>query len=122
MGHQTAFLVAALLLAGCQSVRYDMRPPTSEVGRLCVTQCGTTRESCRGNEIMRAKGEQDACERRARNQVRSCLNSADSKEQRSKCERGKSSCYSHENDSHCDEEYRACYRQCGGTVTKIIEK
>lgn len=112
---------AILLLAGCQTTRYEMHPPASNAGRNCVTQCGGIRETCRGNEIRRAQGEREACEHRADRTLHSCLSNADSKEKRQECEKKKPSCWNYENYERCEEDYRACYVQCGGTVIKFVE-
>ncbi|MBF0154452.1 MAG: hypothetical protein HQL64_11990 [Magnetococcales bacterium] len=111
---------AILWLGGCQTVRYDMTPPSTEGGRACVTQCAAIRETCRGNAILRANGEREECEHQSKQALRLCLANADNKEKKSKCEKEKSSCWSSKSSSHCEGEYRTCYRQCGGTVTKVI--
>lgn len=115
-------LVASIaFLAGCETVRYELRPPASDAGRLCVTHCAGVRESCRGNAIRRAKFERESCEHRAENTFRACLASAKNKDQRKECEEDKPSCWVSERTEPCEEEYRSCYQQCGGRVIKIIE-
>ncbi|MBF0137871.1 MAG: hypothetical protein H7833_06805 [Magnetococcus sp. DMHC-1] len=121
VGYFLEIFLAILWLAGCQTVRYDMSPPSTEGGRTCVTQCAAIRETCRGNEIMRAGNEREACEHQAKQNLRSCLHSADSQEKKDKCAKKKVYCRSYENSDRCDFEYRTCYRQCGGTVIKIVE-
>jgi hypothetical protein len=121
MRNSLALLTGVLLLAGCQTVRYEMHPPTSEGGRACVTQCAGIREVCRGNEIRRARSEREECEHRAEQSLRMCLASADSKERRNDCEKKKAGCWSYENEARCEDEYRICYGQCGGRVVKIVE-
>ena len=116
-----AALAAVLLTSACQTVRYELRPPATETGRLCVTQCSGVRETCRGNEIQRARMEKEDCQRNNDRTVRSCLARADSPERRKDCERMRSSCYASENTERCEQDYRGCYRQCGGTVHKIVE-
>lgn len=116
-----ALLTATLLLPACQTVRYELRPPATETGRLCVTQCAGVRETCRGNEMRRARLERENCERRNDSTVRGCLARADSPERRKDCERMRSSCYASENEERCEQDYRGCYGQCGGTVHKIVE-
>lgn len=112
---------AALILGGCETIRYEMHAPGTDAGRICVTQCAGVREACRGNEIRRARSEREECERQADRSVRACLASADSKERRADCEKKKPGCWSHEDEARCEEEYRGCYVQCGGRVIKIVE-
>jgi hypothetical protein len=115
-------MAGALLAAGCKTVRYELRPPTTDAGRLCVTQCAGIREDCRGNEIRRARLELDGCERRAEQTLRACLGGAEgNKDKRQDCERRKPGCWSHENTSRCDDDHRTCFSQCGGSVVKIVE-
>jgi len=116
-----ALLIVALLLAGCKTTRYELRPPATETGRACVTQCAAIRESCRGNEIRRAKNDAENCERQAERSLRACLDRADSKDTRKDCERKKPNCSRSANESRCDEDHRSCYRACGGQVNKIVE-
>ena len=119
MKNLIALLLVTLALAGCETVTYQMQPPATESGRMCVTQCGTTKEVCRGNEVARAKSQRDTCERNALNTVNICLLGASTKEAKEECQKKKPSCYVYENTARCDTEHRACFTQCGGTV---IEK
>jgi hypothetical protein len=117
------FSCATLLLAGCQTTRYELRPPASETGRLCVTQCAGNKEACRDNEVRSAHREKEDCERRTEHKLHDCLRGADSPETRRNCENKNkpSSCSAYENTERCESDYRNCYAQCGGTVTKIVE-
>lgn len=120
---RTLLLLAfALLASACQTIRYELRPPASDVGRLCVTQCGGNKESCRSNEIRRARLERDSCERRSDSTLHACLAMANSPEMRRNCHNKKPSCSTYENTTYCEEEYRQCFAGCGGTVTKIVEE
>ena len=121
MRNLSVLLAAAVLLSGCETVRYEMRPPASDAGRACVTQCAGIREVCRGNEIRRAASERNACERRADQSLIACLNRADNEDKKKQCHRNKPGCYVSENQERCEQDYRACYVQCGGTVTRIVE-
>lgn len=121
MNKSLLLFAAWLLLAGCQTTRYEMQPPPGNAGRACITNCSGIREVCRGNEINRARGERDACEHRAEHTLHACMASAESKEKRQECEKKKPSCWAYENYDRCEENYRGCYQQCGGTVIKIVE-
>lgn len=121
MRNRLVLFTVAALLSGCETVRYEMRPPASDAGRACVTQCAGIREVCRGNEIRRAASERNACERRADQSLIACLDRADSDDKKKQCHRNKPGCYVSDNQERCEGDYRACYAQCGGTVTRIVE-
>ena len=110
-----------MLLAGCKTVRYETRPPTSDAGRACVTQCSAIKETCRGNEIRRSRMELESCEKRAEQSVRYCLTDADTADKKKKCENSRSGCYRSEDTERCEFDYRKCFENCGGTVRKIVE-
>jgi hypothetical protein len=117
------FVFATFLLAGCETIRYELRPPASETGRLCVTQCEGNKEYCRDNEMHRARMEKQDCEHRTEHKLHECLRGADSPETRRNCENKNkvSSCSAYEDMERCEANYRNCFGQCGGTVTKIVE-
>lgn len=112
-------VVAGLLVAGCTTVRYEYEPPSSESGRMCVTQCQGIREACRGNEINRVQSERYSCERRSENAFRDCQRGANSPEEAKKCYRPV--CNVAENYWRCDEDFRQCFAGCGGTIRKVEE-
>lgn len=122
MTRSSLLLLLALLATGCQTTRYELRPPASETGRLCVTQCAAIRETCRGNALHRARLERDECEERAEQSHRSCLRRADSPETRKDCDKRRGTCYTSQNTNHCDDDHRQCFTGCGGTVVKIVEE
>jgi len=110
-----------LLAAGCETVRFELRPPSTAAGKTCVTQCAAIKESCRGNELRRQRMTIDACERRAETAVRVCLADAKDAENRKLCELSRPPCWVAEEAGHCDSDFRQCFVQCGGTVDKIVE-
>jgi hypothetical protein len=114
--------VLALAASGCETVRYELRPPASESGRWCVTQCAQIRETCRSNELHRAREEREQCEYRTERNVNSCLARADSKERRKDCMDMRHGCYSSPNEARCEADYRGCFGNCGGAVIKHVEK
>ncbi|HLB45928.1 MAG TPA: hypothetical protein VJL59_02775 [Anaerolineales bacterium] len=114
-------LTAAVLMLGCQTTRYEMKAPASNAGRACVTQCAGIRETCRGNEISRARSEREACEHRADRSLIACLERADNQDKKKECQKNRPGCWNYENYERCEGDYRACYVQCGGTVTTIVE-
>jgi hypothetical protein len=122
MPKQPLLLALALLTTACQTIRYELRPPASDVGRLCVTQCSGIKETCRGNEIRRARMERDSCERQSESGLHACLAGANSPETRRNCHNKKPSCSTNENTARCESDYRDCFAGCGGTVTKIVEE
>jgi hypothetical protein len=117
----TIAAVASLLLAaGCETIRYELRPPTTNAGKACVTQCAAIKESCRGNELRRVRMNMDTCERQADSTVRVCLADASDAEKKKLCELSRPRCWAAEDSARCESEYRACFVQCGGTVDKIV--
>ncbi|HVM98160.1 MAG TPA: hypothetical protein VMT89_17325, partial [Candidatus Acidoferrales bacterium] len=110
------------LLAGCETIRYELRPPATQTGRLCVAQCANTREVCRSNELHRAEAAQRDCERDSERDYHACHHRADSPETHKDCDKRKRYCSTYTNYDGCEADYRGCYAQCGGTVTKIVEK
>jgi hypothetical protein len=116
-----ALTLLGVLISGCQTVHYDLRPPASDSGRLCVTQCSAIRETCRGNEINRAKIEHENCESSAQNAFRRCLAAAGDAGKRKECEQRRPGCWTSENTARCDDDHRTCFSQCGGTVVKTVK-
>lgn len=116
-----SLLALAVLLLGCQTEHYELRPPASDAGRACVTQCAAIRETCRGNEIRRVASERNACERRADQTLAACLSRADNDEKKKECHRKRPGCWYSEDVERCEQDHRSCYAQCGGIVTRIVE-
>lgn len=117
----TILAAASLLLAaGCETIRYELRPPTTNAGKACVTQCAAIKEACRGNELRRVRMNMDTCERQAESTVRVCLADASDADKKKLCELSRPRCWAAEDSARCESEYRACFVQCGGTVDKIV--
>ena len=123
-------LVMCCLLSACLPVyhtEHQFLQPTSERGKQCVAKCMESRAIC--NRYCKAPS-QSLCEHEERERARIKFN-AYVKEMKS---RGKP-IYKNErsffdpsycrfvnretHDCNCEEEFRACYRMCGG---KVIEK
>jgi hypothetical protein len=115
-------LVALLFAAGCETVHFELTPPKSTAGRACVTQCAAIREACHGNELRRLRISTDACERRADSVFHNCLADADTPEKRKMCEISRPTCWAVEEPGRCENDYRACYVQCGGRVDRIVSE
>lgn len=113
-------LAALLFAAGCESVHFELRPPQTDAGRACVTQCGVIRENCRGNELRRMRIGTESCERRADTLLHICLADADSADKKRMCEISRQPCWAPEETGRCESDHRACYVQCGGTVDRIV--
>ncbi len=78
-----------LLLSACASLQqksYTFTPPTSETGKVCVTQCQQSRTLCR-LQFKRYVAAQQA----AKQSVDNAANT-------------------------CQQDYRSCYQLCGGTI------
>lgn len=117
-----AAALAALLLGGCETVHYDYAPPATDQGRFCVTQCAAIQESCHGNEMARAQNAQSSCQRSEDVRYRECMKRTANAEQEKHCRESRKSCYEYEDTERCAENYRQCFSNCGGTVTKTITK
>lgn len=109
-------LLAILLLVGCETIHYEYRPPVTEQGRFCVTQCGAIKEICKGNEIRRAQSEKEICERSNDSNYRACMRNAKNKEQEKSCDSKKKHCWGSENFYGCEADYRQCFVNCGGSI------
>lgn len=113
------------LLTGCETTHYIYHPPASDPGRLCVTQCSATRETCRGNEMQRAQHEKSSCERTSDTTYRACMAQPVAKEQAKEkpqeCEKKRKSCWSYEDTERCEANYRECFVNCGGAVEEHTE-
>lgn len=115
------YLVLLITVCGCETVRYAYTPPNSDQGRLCATQCGSTREACRNNQIQMSNKQDRQCEIRADSVLKNCLANAKDQKQREKCQLDQPYCGSFVDTDACDDEYNQCYSTCGGTVKTYIE-
>lgn len=110
------------MAAGCESVHYEYKAPSSSEGRQCVVQCASIKEQCRSNETSRVQAETRTCERRAESTYRACLGKNPDKKQVKECDERRIACYGWENFNRCEEEYKQCFTHCGGVVEKVITK
>lgn len=122
MGRALALLMI-FFLTGCETVRYRLVAPTSESGRLCITQCAAVREMCLGGERQEAYYAQEQCERRVDREYRRCLDQyrGDIVKQKN-CDSIRSTCWAPADVGRCELDYRSCFANCGGTVVQEIEK
>jgi len=111
-----AILLAGILLAaGCgPTIRYVFTPPASPEGRVCTSQCANGQQQC----ISQQDASYQNCERQHDAAMRNYRACEDAKGKQ--CHRPPS-CYS-PNRSDCENPYRACYTNCGGTIQTIVEK
>lgn len=109
------------ILAGCETIHYEYHPPVSDQGKTCVTQCAAIKELCKGNEIQRAQGEKDICERSSASDYRTCMHKAKNKDDEKACDRKKKSCWQSENFYTCEADYRRCFVNCGGRIREYKE-
>ncbi len=116
-------LAALFLVCACETVRYEYTPPSTVEGKLCVVQCASVREMCRGNENQRAAYKEQSCEQRSDANYYVCMNSTrHNKELQSQCSKKREYCSEYPDVSHCNDEYNQCFSVCGGLVQRIIEK
>lgn len=110
-------LLAALtaFAAGCgPTIRYVFTPPSSAEGRVCTSQCANAQQQCHSQQDASYQN----CERQHDAAMRNYRACEDAKGKQ--CQRPPS-CYS-PNRSDCENPYRACYTNCGGTIQTIVEK
>jgi len=108
------------MLSGCSHCVYH--PPASEAGRQCVVQCAGVREMCIGNENARAQNERAACEQRNRVNYQTCMKHAKTNDEANACSRAQNSCSANASTYRCEDSYRACYVNCGGTVQVVKDQ
>ena len=123
-----AVLCLSLLVACSGGPAYQQTlytPPATPGGRLCLEQCGKSRDYCRQscdldnracyNEVQTAaQTEYDKYAReRLANHFPVGLVVSDF-EHPGKCVEAKKSCF-----ASCDTPYQSCYRECGGKVTVL---
>jgi len=111
-GYLLALLSLIVILSGCGPIyetRYNLTPPPGQMGQICANQCDQIRLQCIQNEDQRNQN----CEtqnRLARLEYEQCR------------DKGYSDCYDSsiwcDASDHevCEEQFRMCYRNCGGTV------
>jgi len=109
-----------VLLAACS--HYEYRPPATEAGRQCTVQCSAVREMCISNEYQRAQNDKIACEQRNYRNYQQCMRRAEDKDDAKACAQHQQSCYAHTSNYRCEDNYRACYVNCGGQVIKVEDK
>lgn len=113
-------LTTFILLSGCgfnRSPKYI--PPETQVGRQCIQICEQSRSACEDSCGVNAR----ACFARARAQARQAHQDyiANQEEQRRRSARTLASFYNPRDCNvsygcNCEQEYRACYKLCGGEV------
>jgi len=127
---------AALVLAACAALcacgpvyrtTYQFQPPDSQRGRECVNACQATRQQCEGN----AEYAYQQCMNREESRYQMCEArksfEPDPKKgwDKPQCVKNCAPCpkpFCRQPDkASCDERYRDCYVNCGGTVEKTVE-
>jgi hypothetical protein len=115
------FLLCLFTITGCETVHYTYKAPATDSGRMCVTQCSAIKESCMTNQIQLSNKQSEACERNSDLHFMSCLSTAKTDKEKQKCEDKQSYCGSYVNDEPCEQKYRECFTNCGGTINQYIE-
>ena len=105
------------LLTACS--HYEYYPPKSAAGRQCTVQCSAVREMCISNENNHAQYERASCERRSHATYERCMRRAEDKDDAKACARAQPVCYTSANTYRCEDNYRACYVNCGGQVRLV---
>lgn len=107
-------LLLASQLAACVTTRHEYHQPKSSEGRVCTAQCLNSKQQCETLSSM------------AYNQCRQNYNI--SQQMYNECrKRNKKdrSCiqptYCYREDDRCEENYRHCFKACGGTI-RVVEE
>jgi hypothetical protein len=112
-----AIALIALLLAGCGPIydtTYRYLPPSDPLSRPCITQCLTSRDSCRNVQELKAENSRLRCERDAGDDFERCLFNAKDEQGKNSCRRR--TCSESTNLGVCEADYRVCFQSCGGIV------
>lgn len=107
---------SVLLFSACTT--YEYIPPASDSGRQCVATCEISKQTCESGEKQAAASRESACETRESNKLAICLATAKDQSAKEKCRRSKNSCFAGAATYKCEENYRRCFKNCGG---KIVE-
>ncbi len=114
-------LIFLAALAGCGPIYdtvYSYTPPSSPAGKFCVDNCEDRQDDCERFENERA----EYCEDRQREQMDRCADRISREKGRGpkfdECGKTESCTASL---TRCEEDYRRCYGNCGGTVTSKQE-
>jgi hypothetical protein len=113
------FILALLTLSACgpiYSTDYEFTLPKSTSGKYCIQNCEDYQTSC-GRNMNESK---DACEADNQRLVEDCNNRIENEKHRApkwtECGRQLTCDYPV---SRCEEEFRNCYRSCGGDVREV---
>jgi hypothetical protein len=126
-------LAAALLLSACTTTEYVYTPPATPEGKACVERCQASQASCRRDQDARAErirlqcqAEADrreaACRIQAPIEYAACLKFAKNDEERAACQLqdcAQAACQAVSSYALCDNDFRFCYQNCGGTIDLI---
>ena len=118
----TLGFVFLLLVSGCVTTRYHYEPPADVAGQYCVQDCRAWQNRCLSAREYRCTRE--VLSRKQERKYDECMDYADSKKDRRKCEQryGPSERCAYESVGwNCDGRYRQCYTECGGRVITITE-
>ncbi|MBK1649482.1 hypothetical protein CKO36_12960 [Rhabdochromatium marinum] len=113
-----AVVCASLCLTACGPIYktdYTYIPPEDSASRQCLNQCLGMQADCRARAEDRATRENTACQQNAMVNYSVCLATAKTEADRNRCS-ASSYCNRQPDLSPCDADYRACYRNCGGTI------
>lgn len=112
-------LLLALLfltqLAACVTTRYEYHQPRSSEGRICTAQCLNSKQQCETMSSM------------AYNQCRQNYNiSQQLYNQCKKRDKKDKSCiqptYCYQDRDDCEDNYRECFKACGGKIRVVEEE
>lgn len=139
--------VSALALSACTTYKEDWVPPSTAAGTACVSQCNDTKLSCQVSQQVlvqqceatynRAIADYQSC--KAKNPATSYCTSYRTKTEvingqtvtkqectstryESPCQEPVKSCSTTSSNITCDNNFKACFVSCGGTINRYEVK
>ncbi|MEE9452020.1 MAG: hypothetical protein V3V61_04600 [Gammaproteobacteria bacterium] len=122
-------LVVVVFLMACttpileRARHHTYAPPTSAEGQACIQKCGESKQACERVCDPAANGCKESARQQARQDYLAYV--SDQKSAGQLVMRDEDSFYNDkgcvkDKSCNCEQEYRACYKLCGGTVSSSL--
>ena len=108
------FAYSTIGVAGWLFDDYKFTPPATTEGKACIAKCEEKQDSCSSGIKEKADKKFEDCENKNKQEYDSCLKYSSN---RAACSPNEKICiHDFVSTSSCEEKYRTCYQNCGGTV------
>jgi hypothetical protein len=108
------FVYSTAAVAGWFFDDYKFTPPATAEGKACIEKCDEKQDSCSSQIKEKADKKFEDCENKNKQEYDSCLKYSSN---RATCIPNEKVCiHDFVSTSSCEEKYRTCYQNCGGTV------